>query len=64
MAENVKKQLIFMENIYIIKLSFSKEIFRKGGLFYMTTSDLIWRLIEILLKDKEKELNAENQKDD
>lgn len=30
----------------------------------MTTSDLIWRLIEILFKDKEKELNAENQKDD
>lgn len=30
----------------------------------MTTSDLIWRLIEILLKDKEEELNAENQKED
>lgn len=30
----------------------------------MTTSDLIWRLIEILLKDKEKKSDADDQKKD
>lgn len=30
----------------------------------MTTSDLIWRLIELILKDKEEKLNADNQKKD
>ena len=29
----------------------------------MTTSDLIWRLIELLLKDKETESKANEQKD-
>ena len=27
----------------------------------MTTSDLIWRLIELILKDKETTLNAKEQ---
>lgn len=30
----------------------------------MTTSDLIWRLIELILKDKEEKLNADDQKKD
>ena len=30
----------------------------------MTTPDLIWRLIEILLKNKENQSNANNQKED
>ena len=30
----------------------------------MTTSDLIWRLIEILLQDKEKKSDANDQKKD
>ena len=30
----------------------------------MTTSDLIWHLIEILLEDKEKESDADGQKKD
>lgn len=30
----------------------------------MTTSDLIWRLIEIILKDKEKKSNANEQEND
>ena len=29
----------------------------------MTTADLIWRLIEQLLKDKETKLNDKEQKD-
>ncbi len=29
----------------------------------MTTSDLIWRLIELLLKDKETNSKANEQKD-
>ena len=30
----------------------------------MTTSDLIWRLIELLLKNKESNSNAEDTKND
>lgn len=30
----------------------------------MTTSDLIWRLIELLLKNKENNTNAEDTKND
>jgi len=30
----------------------------------MTTSDLIWRLIEILLQDKENKSDANDQKKD
>ena len=30
----------------------------------MTTSDLIWRLIEILLEDKEKKSDVEDKKND
>lgn len=30
----------------------------------MTTSDLIWRLIELLLKDKETKSDAKTQKED
>ena len=36
-------------------LSFSKEIFRKGGLL-MNNADLVWHLVELLLQ-KEKDLN-------
>lgn len=30
----------------------------------MTTSDLIWRLVELILKDKEEKLNADDQRKD
>lgn len=30
----------------------------------MTTSDLIWCLVELILKDKEERLNADDQKKD
>lgn len=30
----------------------------------MTSADLIWRLIEILLKDKEKKSETNNQNED
>ena len=40
---------------YIIDASFSKEIFRKGGIL-MNQADLIWRLVEELIH-KENELN-------
>lgn len=30
----------------------------------MTTSDLIWRLIELLLKDKETKSDAKTQEED
>ena len=30
----------------------------------MTTSDLIWRLIELILKDKETKSDAKEQKED
>ena len=43
------------QNNYIISISFSKEIFAKGGLL-MNNSDLIWRLVELILK-KENDLN-------
>lgn len=60
----MKILLFFIKDLGIIRTSFSKEIFRKGGLFNMTTSDLIWHLIEILLEDKEKESDADGQKKD
>lgn len=56
--------LSLVNNFCIIAASFFKEIFEKGGLFNMTTSDLIWRLIEILLKDKEKKSSANDLKKD
>ena len=59
--ENPKKLLSFCNKSSIILASFSKEIFRKGGLKIMTTADLIWHLIELLLKDKETKSN-DNEK--
>ena len=43
------------------KLLYKKEIFWKGGCYPMTSADLIWRLIEIIFKDKESNENAKEQ---
>ena len=42
------KSLFFIKIFAIISSSFSKEIFRKGGSL-MTSYELIWRLIVLLL---------------
>lgn len=57
--------LSFWLSYYIIMLSFpKKEIFKKGG-EDMTSYDLIWYLITLLLSEEEKKLNAkEKQKKD
>ena len=52
-----------MKIFCIIVSSFSKEIFRKGGII-MTSYDLIWRLIELLLQDKETKTDDKSQKED
>ena len=57
------KILYFIKESCIISLSFSKEIFRKGG-HYMTSYDLIWHLIELLLKEKENKSDDKSQKED
>ena len=49
-------------NLDIICTSFSKEIFEKGGT-YMTSYDLIWLLIELILKDKETKSKLNEQQD-
>ena len=49
--------------IYNGDILFSKEIFKKGGV-KMTSYDLIWHLIELLLKDKETKLDDKLQKED
>ena len=49
-------------NFDIICTSFSKEIFEKGGT-YMTSYDLIWLLIELILKDKETKSKLNEQQD-
>lgn len=46
--------LLFIICCFINVLSFLKEIFKEGGSLCMTTADLIWKLVELLLKNDDK----------
>ena len=63
MTTNVETIAFRSNNEYNKFIFFKRKSFRKGGLLKMTTADLIWRLIEFLLKDKETKPNAEEKQD-
>lgn len=44
-------------------LSFSKEIFEKGGVIQMTSFELIWRLIVLLLLSTYEDKQPDDNKD-
>ena len=60
-AENHLELLFFEEFQSIMLLSFSKEIFEEGGVIQMTSFELIWRLIVLLLSTYEDKQPDDNK---
>lgn len=62
--KNIKNSLVeFIKTYYNGIILFIEEICRKGG-HKMSSYDLIWLLIEMLLKEKKTKLKDQSQKED
>ena len=50
--------------LYDIVILFTKEIFLERRIKAMNSADVIWKLIELLLKEKEQKSVSEDEKKD